>query len=472
MWALLGGVTGAIALAMATYGTTFGNVVYVLLYGTLCTAAWVAAARVPGGSPRRPWVLVALAQSLWLLGDLIELAYYYFSVGVPSVGIADVCWLSGYPLIAVALTMMARRRAPGRMRGAVLDGLTLAVAAGLAAWQFLIVPLLGTGTSLAETIVPPLYPVADVVLLAGILFIALSPGTRGAPTLLVLGAVVLYLAIDVSYNVLPYFLDYGLVERIGPLIMLGNALLIAACLHRGRDELTRPGSHVKVLHPSRVLFLGLAFLTAPALTLIQEGLEKNAVATLVATALSTGFVLARFTLAVREQERAQAQLAYQARHDALTGLPNRAMLTDEMDRTLPPRSGPVAVLYLDLDGFKQVNDEYGHEAGDAVLTAVAGRLSSAVRNTDLVVRLGGDEFVLFCPELAADDAIRLAERVVADVARPIPFRGRMLDVGASVGIAAYGRGEPARERDALRAADSAMYEAKRRGRGRWVLAEA
>ncbi|BBH69225.1 hypothetical protein ACTI_59100 [Actinoplanes sp. OR16] len=466
IWLFLGIAAAAVAGSVVTYDTTFGNVLYVVLYLALCALAWVAVARTPRGPQRWPWALVAAAQTLWLTGDGIELAYYYLGDGVPPVGLADGFWLVGYPLIAVALTVMARRRAPGRLRSAVLDGLTLTVAAGLASWQFLILPNLGGGLSVAETIVPPLYPIADVVLLAAVLFIALSPGDRGAPTRLMLGAVVLYLAIDVSYNVLPYVVDYSVVGKIGPLIMFGNALMIAAALHPQSGELHRPGQQVNVLHPARVLFLGVAFLSAPTLTLLEDGVERNAVVALLAVALSTGFVLTRFTIAVREQERVQAQLAYQARHDPLTGLPNRAVLGAELERT----EGPVAVLYLDLDGFKRVNDTFGHDAGDLVLSTVARRLSGAVRGSDLVVRLGGDEFVLFCSDLPEADAIRLADRVLADVARPILFHGQTLDIGASVGIAAYGTDLPDGDGDLLRSADMAMYEAKRQGRGRWVMA--
>ncbi|GAA2881537.1 hypothetical protein Acy02nite_16580 [Actinoplanes cyaneus] len=471
IWAFLGAAAVAVAVATVTYNSTFGNVFYPLLYGALSVVAWLAVRRVPPGAQRRPWVLVAVTQTLWFTGDAVELAYYYLSE-IPSAGVSDACWLGGYAVLTVALIMMARRRAPGRLGGAVLDALTLAGAAALLSWQFLIQPALGDGLSIADSVLPASYPVADVVLLAALLFIALSPGTRGTPTRLLFAAVVLYLAIDLTTNIGPYFLPQDLVARDGALIMLGNALLTAACLHPRRDELTRPSAQVRVLHPSRVLFLGVAFLTAPVLTAVEDGLAKNAVATLIATGVSTVFVLTRFTLAVREQERAQAQLTYQARHDPLTGLANRSVLTDEMDRTLPRGSGPVAVLYLDLDGFKQVNDLYGHEAGDLVLTTVAQRLSAAVRAGDLVVRLGGDEFVLFCPNLPADHAVRLADRIVGDLAEPIPFRGALLEVGTSVGIAAYGAGETAGERQALRAADAAMYEAKRSGRGRWVLAGA
>jgi diguanylate cyclase (GGDEF)-like protein len=463
IWIFLGGATSAVTGLMMTYDTTFGTVLYLVTYVTICVMAWMAVARVGAGPDRWPWMLAAAAQTLWLTGDAIEIAYFYLAASVPPVGVADAFWLGGYPLLAVALTMMARRRAPGQLWAAVLDGLTLTVAAALASWQFLILPSLGTGYGLLETVVPALYPIADVTLLAGVLFIALSPGGRGTPTRLLLGAVGLYLAIDIGFNVLPYFVDFGIVTRIGTLIMLGNALVIAACLHPDRAELTRAGQQVKTLHPSRVLFLGLAFLTAPTLSLLESGIDDNAIIALTATALSTAFVLSRFTIAVREQERAQAQLAFQARHDPLTGLANRSVLTAELERP-----GPIAVLYLDLDGFKQVNDTHGHAAGDLVLSTVAKRLSAAVRATDLVVRLGGDEFVLLCPGLPEAEAIRLAERVLSDVASPIAFRGEPLDIGASIGIAAYGDDVP--ESDVLRSADMAMYQAKKQGRGRWVMA--
>jgi diguanylate cyclase (GGDEF)-like protein len=470
IWAFLGVVTLAVAISSATYSTPGGDALYYLTYLAVTVAGWLAVRRVEPGPDRLPWVLVAVTLTLWLTGDLIEGAYWYLRGTVPGTGVADSFWLGGYVVLAVALTLMARRRAPGRMRSAVLDGLTLTVAAGMAVWQFLIVSTLGDGFSTLDVVVPALYPVADVVLLAAILFIALSPGDRTASTRLVLGAVLLFLVIDLGYNVLPHFVDYSLVQRIAPLIMLGNALLVAACLHPERAELTRPGRHANLLHPSRVIFLGLAFLTAPTLTLFESGLSSNAVVALLATALTTAFILTRFTIAVREQEKAQRLLAEQARRDPLTGLANRSVLSAEMQRVLPGRDDPVAVLYLDLDGFKTVNDRHGHEAGDLVLSVVAQRLSAAVRGSDLVVRLGGDEFVLLCPALPEPEAIGLAERVLRDVAAPIVFRGQTLDIGASVGIAAYGPESAAGDNEMLRTADEAMYEAKRQGRGCWVLA--
>lgn len=468
-WIFLTVVIAAVAASVAGYGSKPGDLFYAAVYLAVCSVAWWAPLRLPPGPARRPWLLIALAQTLWLTGDAIELVYYYVFAAVPSVGLADAFWLSGYPLMAVALTLMVRRRAPGRLRGGVLDALAMTIAAAAAAWQFLIEPTLGLGYPVLETVVPVLYPVGDVVLLAGILFVALSPGARTAPTRLLLGAVLLYLAIDIGYNALPYVLDYSVVERIGPLILLGNAGLVAACLHPRRAELTTPSDATASLHPARVLFLGLALMTAPTLTLMHAGFGRAEIAALLATTLCAAFVLARFTIAVREQEHAQARMAYQAQHDPLTGLANRAVLGERLDRVLSAPGAPVAVLYLDLDGFKEINDRYGHEAGDMVLTTVADRLSGVVRDTDVVARLGGDEFVLLCPGLPAGEATQLAGRVLRDMALPVAFRGTDLVVGASVGITAHRGTGPQSTAGLLRQADAAMYEAKRGGRGTWVL---
>ncbi|GIE85925.1 hypothetical protein Are01nite_24050 [Actinoplanes regularis] len=469
-----------VAMLFAGYGTGTGDIAYAVVYLALCGLAWWAALRLARPADRRPWLLIALAQTLWFLGDTIEILYTYLVGEVPSVGLADVCWLGGYPLMALALLQMAVRRAPGRLRGAVLDAGTLTVAAALLGWEFLISPFLGQGYSVIETVVPALYPVADVVLLAGVLVVALSPGTRGTPTRLLFAATALYLGNDLAINILPLLTDQGLLPkwigydaaaRLGTLVMFGNALISAALLHPGRAELTRAGHQVPKLHPARVLFLGLALMTTPTLTLAHAGFNARTLVALGAAALCTMFVLTRFTTAVREQDRTQARLTYQAQHDPLTGLSNRAVLGERLAHLRPSTDVPVAVLYLDLDGFKEVNDRYGHEAGDSVLVAVAQRLSAVVRAGDLVARLGGDEFVLLCPGVGEADAVWLAERILADVALPVEFRGHHLTVGASIGIAATAGGPDGdRGGTVLRSADAAMYQAKQLGRGRWVLA--
>jgi diguanylate cyclase (GGDEF)-like protein/PAS domain S-box-containing protein len=166
-----------------------------------------------------------------------------------------------------------------------------------------------------------------------------------------------------------------------------------------------------------------------------------------------------------------------ARRDPLTGLVNRTGFWEVLDALARDQASPlVAVLYVDLDGFKEVNDRYGHRAGDHVLTEAAQRIATVIRPGDTVARLGGDEFAIVCRDLGARrEAIAIAERVLSSLTAPIRPDGVELDadieVGASVGIAAV-PGHALRSDELLEAADAALYQAKREGRGSWHLAGA
>jgi diguanylate cyclase (GGDEF)-like protein len=173
-------------------------------------------------------------------------------------------------------------------------------------------------------------------------------------------------------------------------------------------------------------------------------------------------------------QRSQRQLAHQAMHDPLTGVANRgrllAVMRAEMAR---PRdggtdNGPIA-LFVDLDGFKGVNDSHGHRVGDELLVAVADRLRLAARDTDLVARLGGDEFVVLCARLATlDEAIAVGVRILDRLSAPFSVLGQQTSVTACIGIAS-GAGLTSAE-DLIAAADRAMYAAKRSGKGTWAVA--
>jgi diguanylate cyclase (GGDEF)-like protein/PAS domain S-box-containing protein len=166
---------------------------------------------------------------------------------------------------------------------------------------------------------------------------------------------------------------------------------------------------------------------------------------------------------VSENRAFQERLAHEAQHDALTGLPNRRRMHDALGIAL--RSHPVAVLFVDLDGFKPVNDAYGHETGDELLRRVAERLSACTRAGDVLARIGGDEFVLLMPGVIdAADAQAMSDRLRAATERPFLIGGHRIAIGASVGVhLAAGADDPDR---ALRAADRAMYEIKRARGGR------
>lgn len=172
---------------------------------------------------------------------------------------------------------------------------------------------------------------------------------------------------------------------------------------------------------------------------------------------------------ITERKALEDRLAHQAFHDALTGLPNRALFMDRVEHALARaarQGGLVAVLYLDLDGFKHVNDSLGHERGDELLVAVAGRLGATLRDEDTFARLGGDEFTVLLEEVAeASYAIRVAERIITALQAPFTLQGREVFVGTSVGIV-LGAPDSSSPVSLLRDADMAMYRAKQAGKGR------
>jgi len=172
------------------------------------------------------------------------------------------------------------------------------------------------------------------------------------------------------------------------------------------------------------------------------------------------------------ERRAAAQaLEFRAEHDTLTGLANQVRLRHELDSALARAErdgGRVAVLYLDLDGFKLINDTFGHDVGDALLVAVAQRLTGVRRAGELVARIGGDELVMVAESFPPGFEGRIAERVLGALNAPLQAGGRTLRVGLSIGVAVY-PDHASNTEGLLRAADEAMYEAKRGGRDTYRL---
>lgn len=166
----------------------------------------------------------------------------------------------------------------------------------------------------------------------------------------------------------------------------------------------------------------------------------------------------------------QHSLEDAANHDVLTGLPNRRLLHDRLGQAIirSNRSGRMlAVCYLDLDGFKQVNDTFGHDAGDEVLRIVARRLNMVLRGDDTVARLGGDEFVLLLGELSNEEgAAQLLHRLLQDIAQPILIRDTSANVTASIGVTFYPKDQSSPDQ-LLNHADEAMYSAKASGKSRY-----
>jgi diguanylate cyclase (GGDEF)-like protein/PAS domain S-box-containing protein len=174
---------------------------------------------------------------------------------------------------------------------------------------------------------------------------------------------------------------------------------------------------------------------------------------------------------VTREKHLEERLEHQAFHDPLTALPNRQLFHDRVGHALERRhTGQVAVLFIDLDDFKTVNDSFGHDCGDEVLVAAAHRLQSCARAGDTVARLGGDEFALLVDDVTASQVTAVADRVLDALSEPpVEFSGHSTILGASIGIAVAGPGETSET--LLRNADLAMYEAKLEGRSRHVIYE-
>jgi len=177
---------------------------------------------------------------------------------------------------------------------------------------------------------------------------------------------------------------------------------------------------------------------------------------------------------ISDRKLLEASLEQQATHDPLTGLPNRALLFERIGRALDGMRGlgarhSVALLFVDLDHFKNINDTLGHELGDRILAAVADRILAVVRPGDTVARFGGDEFVVLCERLDhPEDAVVIAHRVEAALHQPLRIDDREVQLGVSIGIS-FADENDTDPSAVLRDADIAMYRAKSSGRGRWVV---
>lgn len=207
-------------------------------------------------------------------------------------------------------------------------------------------------------------------------------------------------------------------------------------------------------------------------TLAMQGVQEGAQDYLIKGRVAPD-TLARALRYAVERQRGRDRLTYLAFHDALTDLPNRTLFDDRMRLALADaqrRRRPLAVLFLDLDGFKGVNDALGHEAGDLLLREAAARLIGCTRGSDTVARLAGDEFTVLLPDADAATAEAVAAKIVDIVGSPYTLDGRAARVTVSAGIALYpdhGRSAPA----IISAADMAMYAAKRRGKNGYAFGQ-
>ncbi|GLY03943.1 MULTISPECIES: GGDEF domain-containing protein [Actinoplanes] len=438
------------------------------LFHTGLVVTMLAGIRRHRPGTRWPWYALAAQIALFGAGDV---AYWIRTIqhqrdAFPSY--ADVFYVWCYLSLLIGLGGFVRARRAGWDRPLVLDTAILSSGAAMLGWVFVIGPAARTdGLTPLGLAVSVSYPVFDLLALSLLVRLALGTGRRPPAYRILMTGISILLLTDVAYTLLELEGGY----QLGGLLDVGwlttHSLIGAAALHPTMAAVTVPGRRTddRMISRHRLQALTTASLMAPAVLAIEWIRGRPLDVPVVAGGCVVLFllVMARLQNLVGMLAEALGTAEAQAQTDQLTGLANRRMFHTRWEGALTAGTGPTALLYVDLDGFKTVNDTRGHETGDAVLEVVAARIRDTIRAGDLVARLGGDEFAVILPGASDDHATQVATRIVAAVAEPIPAPDGPVTVGASIGVITAPAGaDPETE---IKRADTAMYAAKAAGRG-------
>ncbi|MET4094154.1 EAL domain-containing protein [Arthrobacter sp. UYCu712] len=414
---------------------------------------------------RRPEIFLAAAALTCQAAG--ETYYVYKSAAgedVPLPSPADVGYTGFYVFMLATLAVVIRRRLPDMTWPVVLDSAVGALGAS-AILGILLEPILNSVLDGPRSLAMALgaaYPLLDLLLVAAVIGIAASTGRsigRGWG-LLVMGLLT-FTGADVGYALLELNRVYVVGTTLDAFWALGIALIGIWVVMQGRND-DAPGNK-KLRVPSQAV---PALATVASLVVLILGTQVR-VALLAVFLASLTLSLAALPLVFRQRIRL-ADLQRQARTDELTGLPNRrALYADVPSRLASNGRRRSAVLLLDLDKFKEINDSLGHDVGDTLLTQVAARLSGQLRPADLLARMGGDEFVMHVDNCGTEEAQAVALKLRAALAEPYDLGSVTVHVNASIGISCY----PDQGQDLamlLRRADMAMYTAKSTHSGHFV----
>ena len=413
---------------------------------------WRAARRVP--AERIAWLTLGAAWAASVVGNVLFALQPVRPPAFPS--LADLAYLATYPLIAAHLLTLIHVRVPRFRPTTWLDGAIGGLGVTAVVTTFVLAPSLDMA-GLEANAATLTYPVADVLLLALLAGVIAVRGLHRDRTLLLISVAFLSKLVGDVLMTRAQAQDGYVVGGPTDLCFVGAALLAAAAaaLARPRDEDAADDEGART--DWRTLALPLTCNVAGLAVLAREWGDPSVS---VGEVAALGCLLAALvrTAVTFQQVRSLHEMRRQAETDDLTGLPNRRALLHRLDQHV--RSGrPAALLLLDLDGFKSVNDGLGHQAGDQLLQELGGRIRPALRPSDVLARLGGDEFAALLPGVTAEDAHECALRIHDLVCRPVEVAGVLVRVGASIGVATIPT--PARDvTDLLRCADAAMYAAK------------
>ncbi|MCC6831455.1 MAG: EAL domain-containing protein [Thermoleophilia bacterium] len=395
-------------------------------------------------------------------------------IATPAAGLADVAYFAGYPVLAAGLVLLLFARAGRAALPAASDGLVVGVIGTLAVWHFILSELAPGSTR--DLLVAAAYPIADVVLLACLAWLAAATGTRSTAATLIAVNVALNAGTDLAYAVDVAHGGSGDGPYLDGAYLVAYLALALAALHPSAARLTARAARdsAALSGGARVLLLGAGVVAAPFVGLMSAG-HSHGAWFMTATAGLVVVLVARIAGVVNEANRdraaladKEALLAHRALHDDLTSLPNRRGLLEELAVRLGRAGGDpvVVVVVAELDDFNLVNDGLGHATGDELLRRVADRLREAAREGELVARIGGDEFVMVTstPEGSAD-ALASARRVAATLEAPFALSTGEVYMGASLGVVVSDAEERRPAQELLRDAGIALYRAREGGRG-------
>jgi diguanylate cyclase (GGDEF)-like protein len=416
----------------------------VIVATPLVTFAYaLAARRLPS---QRPWLLSVGGLVVLLLGQLTWPDWLDGNLGKAEGSPADLTLSVSHGLFLMGTAMALRRRLASDASG-LLDAALLGLCAGGPLWVWGVQPHLSdTATPLGLILL-----MTDILAISGVIGCLVRMGAARGPG-----------RDSIIYLALTAILTLGALVTGRPELLLLAFLTIAATPIQ-KDvvaviEPLPPSAVAPVTGRGPLIWLALALSVNPLLSAVQitRGSESASLMLPVGTLLVIPLVLLRFHRLALLREQAERTLAHQASHDELTGLRNRRHMMAAIDSALAGRDG-VAVLLCDLDGFKPINDRYGHLVGDEALKVVAARLTAVTRPGDVVGRLGGDEFLVVCPGADVDD---LADRIRETLRLPMALSPGVITIGVTVGSARVASGEPADRESLIARADAAMYAGK------------
>ncbi len=465
-------------LVVAAYFTvldpTLQDPVYNLL-GISATAAVAVGIWRWRPAPMWAWIVLAAGVGLQSVGDVTMSLLTSPDGTTPFPSAADAPYLFGYVLIAIGLVGLVRAGNREHDRVAWIDALIVAAAAAIFIWVFVMRDEIGSNSDGLSALVAAAYPFLDIVQIAVVVHLLLR-GQR-TPSMVLLGwGFGASLIADLVYARMSMDGTYIVGQLVDAGWLLGYVALGVAALHPSialsRAEPVDQDSRRTTLTLPRLLLLAGAGMSGPVAVALEvmRGDPPDALAVTLGLSAVYLLVLWRAVLglkslegSMRERGRLTVELAEQANHDPLTGLANRRLFLARLGAAVehPEPGRCVAVLYLDLDRIKGINDSKGHAAGDAAIAAVSDRLRASLRSADTVARLGGDEFGVLLAPTTPEAARTAAERVNALLERPVSLGADATPMSASVGLAFAEPGDG--PQDVIRNADQAMYRAKSAG---------